>query len=127
MSKRIFYLFFNKVQKASFTEENIESLQRATRIRLYNLEKILLVYVKKVPCILVKKRYVRFTIKTLLSSHAMHQLAREDHLNIQDNYIQAILRGNKQLVAKTNCLKFRNKRLIKALKAEKRRKIEVKG
>lgn len=52
----------------------------------------------------------------------MCQLARKDHLNIQNNYIQAILRGNKQLAAIVHCLKFENKRLIEALKAEKKKR-----
>ena len=51
----------------------------------------------------------------------MRQLAREGHLNVRDNYIQAILRGSKQLVAMTHCLEFENKGLMEALKAEKKK------
>lgn len=52
----------------------------------------------------------------------MCQLAREYHLNICDNYIQAISWGSEQLAAKANCLKFENKGLIKALKAKRKKR-----
>ena len=52
----------------------------------------------------------------------MHQLARKSYLNIQDNYIQAILRGSKQLAAMAHYLEFENKGLIEALKAKKKKR-----
>ena len=79
------------------------------------------IYAKKLPSIFAKKFYVRFAPKTLLSNHAMHQLVKESYLNAIDSYIQVMLKGNKQLAAKMNCLEFENKRLLKALKAEKKK------
>lgn len=61
---------------------------------------------------------MRFALKTPLSSHAMRQLAREGHLNVWDNYIQAMLVGSAQLAAKAHCLEFENKGLMEALKTE---------
>lgn len=71
---------------------------------------------------LVKKFYIRFVLKISLSYYIIYLLTRKIHLNIWDNYIQAILKGIKQLVAKADYLEFENKELIKALKAKKRKK-----
>ena len=127
ISKRMFYFFFKRAQKASFTKENIESAQRATNIQLYNLEKTLLVCVKKLPSILAKKLYMRFALKIPLSSYAICQLARESYLNVRDNYIQAMLRRSKQLAAMVQCLEFENKGLIEAQKLRKKSEIGVKS
>lgn len=67
-----------------------------------------------------KKVYMEFTLKTFLSSNNIYQLTRENHFNIQENYISAMLRENKQLVAKVYHVEFENKGLIKKLKAEKK-------
>ena len=122
MSKRMFYPFFKRAWEASFTEENIESAWRATGIWPYNPEKTLSVCVKKLPSTPAKKLHVRFALKTPLSSHAMRQLAREGHLNVRDNYIQAMLRGSEQLATMAHCLEFENKGLMEALKAEKKKR-----
>lgn len=42
-------------------------------------------------------------------------------MNIQDNYIKAILKESKQLAAIAHYLEFENKTLIKALKAKKKK------
>lgn len=80
------------------------------------------VCIKKLLYTLAKKLHVRFAFKILLSSHTIPQLVRKNHLNIQDNYIQAILRGSEQLAIKANCLEFENKGLMEALKAEKKKR-----
>lgn len=67
-----------------FIDENIKSAWRATSIWFYILEKILSVCVTKQSYMPIKKHYIRFAFKTLLSSHEIHQLARESHLNAQD-------------------------------------------
>lgn len=118
----MFYPFFKKVWEASFMEKNIESTWKATGIWPYNPEKILLVYVKKQPYTLAKKLHVRFALKKPLSSYAIHQSAREGHLNTWDNYIQAILWDSEQLVVKVDYLEFENKGLMKALKAERKKR-----
>ena len=64
---------------------------------------------------------MRFALKTPLSSHAIRQLAREGHLNVWSNYIQAMLKRSEQLAAKAHCLEFENKGLMKALKAKKKK------
>ena len=87
MSKRMFYSFFKRAWQASFIEENIKSAWKATSIWPYNPEKTLSVYIKMLPSIPAKKFYMRFALKTPLSSHAICQLAREGHLNVRDNYI----------------------------------------
>lgn len=92
MIKRIFYLLFKKVWKVSFI---IKFTWRAIDIWLYDPEKTLSVYIKKLSCIPAKKLYMRFAFKIPLSSYTICQLARKSHLNIWDNYIQAMLRGNK--------------------------------
>ena len=74
------------------------------------------------PSILAKKLHVRFVLKTPLSNYAIRQLAREGHLNIQDNYIQAILRESEQLAAMAHCLEFKNKGLMEALKTKKKKR-----
>lgn len=43
-------------------------------------------------------------------------------MNIQNNYIQAILKNSKQLAAKAHYLKFENKELIEVLKAKKKKR-----
>ena len=65
---------------------------------------------------------MKFALKTPLSSYAMRQLARKGHLNVWDNYILAMLRGSEQLAAKADCLEFENKRLMEALKAERKKR-----
>lgn len=65
---------------------------------------------------------MRFMLKIPLFSHVTCQLARKSYSNIRDNYIQAMLRGSKQLVAKTNYLKLKNKGLIEALKTERKKR-----
>lgn len=52
---------------------------------------------------LAKKTYIRFALNIPLSSHAMHQLAKEGYLNAKDNSM-AILRRGEQLVAMVDCL-----------------------
>lgn len=47
MNKRTFYLFIKKAREIFFTKENIESAQKAVDIKLYNLEKTLSIYMKK--------------------------------------------------------------------------------
>lgn len=106
MNRRMFYPFFKKAWETSFTEENIESAQRATGIWPYNPEKTFSICVKKLSCTPAKKLHVRFALKTPLPSHAMRQLAREGYLNARDYYIQAMLRGSEQLAAKANCLEL---------------------
>ena len=49
-------------------------------------------------------------------------MAGENPLNIQDNYIQAMLRGSKQLAAIIHYLEFENKGLMEALKIEKKKR-----
>ena len=102
--------------------EYIESTWRATGIWPYNLEKTLSIFVKKLPSTLAKELNVRFVIKIPLSSYAMRQWARKGYLNVRDNYIQAMLRWSKQLATKAHCLEFDNKRLMKALKAGKKKR-----
>lgn len=53
------------------------------------------VYIKKLLGILANKFYMKFALKISLSSYAIYQSAREDHLNIRDNYIQALLKKSK--------------------------------
>ncbi len=85
------------------------------------IQKTILSLCKKQSSIMEKKLHVKFALKTSLSSHAICQLAREDHLNIQDNYIQTMLRKSEQLKAKAHFLEFKNKKLMKALKSKKKR------
>lgn len=82
----------------------------------------MLVYIKKLSCILVKKLQIRFTLKITLSNHAIYQLAKEGYFNLQNNYIQAILRDSKQLLAIANYLEFENKKLMETLKTKKKKK-----
>ncbi len=126
MSKRLFYKFFKRAWQASFTPENIESAWNATGIWPFNPEKTLATCTHKPPSTHVKKTYVRFTLNTLLSSHAIRQLAREGHLNPRDTYIQALLQGSEQLAAQVNCLQFENRGLLEALKAKKKKLVRGK-
>lgn len=63
ISKRMFYVFFKKAWEASFTEENIEFVWRATGIWPYNPQKTLSVYIKVPPSTPAKKLHVRFALK----------------------------------------------------------------
>lgn len=54
-------------------------------------------------------------------------MAKKSHLNVWDNYIQVMLQDNEQLAAKADYLEFKNKKLMEALKAEKKKEIGVKG
>lgn len=68
-----------------------------------------------------KKLNIRLFFKILLFSHAICQVIKEGHLNAQHNNIQAMLRASEQLAVKANYFEVENKRLIKALKAEKKK------
>lgn len=65
---------------------------------------------------------MRFALKIPLSSYTICQLTRNSHLNTWDNYIQEMLKSSKQLTGKANYLEFENKKLIEALKAEKKKR-----
>lgn len=43
-------------------------------------------------------------------------------MNPRDIFIQALLRRSKQLAAQINCLQFKNKGILEALKVEKRKR-----
>lgn len=88
---------------AFFTQENIEFTLIVTGIWPS-------ICTKKLPNTSAKKFYVRFVVRTILSSHAICQLAGENHLNVRNNCIQAILRESKQLAVNTNYLNLENKR-----------------
>ena len=122
MSKRSFYGFFKRAWEVFFTSENIEFAWRATDIWPYNSEKTFAICcAPKLPTTPIKKTHIQFAINTPLSSHAMRQLAQNGHLNPQDAYIQALLRGSKQLAAQVSYLQFKNKGLLEALKVEKKK------
>lgn len=65
---------------------------------------------------------MNFAFTITLSSHTIRQLAREGHLNVQNNYIQAMLQDSEQLIAEVNYLKFKNKRLMEALKVKRKKR-----
>lgn len=52
----------------------------------------------------------------------MRQLARNGHLNPRDAYIQTLLRGSEQFAAQVSYLHFEYKRLLEALKVEKKKR-----
>ncbi len=89
--KQLFYEFFKRRWQAPFTPENIESAGSATGIWPFNPEKTLATFTHMPPSTLVKKTHFRFTLNTLLFSHAMRLLAQEGHLNPRDTYIQTLL------------------------------------
>lgn len=64
---------------------------------------------------------MRFILNIPLSSYVICQLVEKSYSNTWDNYIQAMLRGSKQLVTKVHYLKLKNKGLMKALKTERKK------
>ena len=128
ISKQSFYGFFKRAWEVSFTSKNIDSAWRATGIWPFNPEKTLAICRRapKQPTTPIKKTHIQFAINTPLSSHAMRQLPRNSHLNSQDVYVQALLRGSEQLAAQVNCLQFKNKGLLETLKVEKKKRAQSK-
>lgn len=109
----MFYSFFKRAWKISFIKTNIKFTWKTTGIWPYKLEKTLLIYTKKF--------HIKFIPKILLLNYTIYQFVKKSHLDIKDSYIQVILKVNKQFIAKAKYLEFKNKRLWKALKTEKKK------
>lgn len=94
ISKQLFNSFLKKIWKILFTKNNIEVAWLATRIWLYNLNKILRIYTQRSSSTQVKKLYIRFAVKILLLYHTIDQLAQQERFNAKDIYIHTIFRGS---------------------------------
>lgn len=68
-------------------------------ISSYNLEKSLLIFVKKLSSLSTKNFQVEFTLKTILSTHTIHKLARQGNVDSKKSFIQKILKKSEQLAS----------------------------